>query len=223
MVELGAIGGILVKKLLFITILAIMLALSACSNTTKETVSDETTVTKIEELEKEVEDQNNTIVEQEKIIEEQKKIIENIKMKQESNKSESKDNNQDNTNKSTPTFKLGETFSDDKLEITLSQVVYTSAPNKGVQVYFEVTNNSEEPLESPGILKFKLDNTKYEEEFNRLGYGMNFDSIGFIYQGEKRSGNYHFYFERDFKVLEVTYHINESGYAKQPIATWIIE
>lgn len=200
--------GLTLKKFIVFILVSFILVLSACSNDSIQA--------NVEELEKKIE-------EQEKIIEQQKLKIEQLEQSLENNKNTLTDSDESANVSANPTLKLGETYSDENIEVTISQINYVSSPNNGVQVYFEVTNKSETPLELPGTFKFKLDNQQFEEEFNSIGYTINFEPYGYIYQGEKRSGNYHYLYERDVKVIEITYFIQESGYATQPVATWIIE
>jgi len=122
-----------------------------------------------------------------------------------------------------PTLTLGETYSDDRYDIKVTEVKYHSSINKGPEVFFEVKNKREEPLDHPGSLSFKLSDEKFEGELNSLGYTINFNPLGFIYQNEKRSGSYHYLFDRDVKITEITYHFSESGFRKEPIAKWVVE
>ncbi|MBD1222765.1 hypothetical protein [Virgibacillus halodenitrificans] len=202
---------------LTLMLLGFILLLSACTGNTNEDVSSqEETKNKITELEKKIEEQS-------KKIEEQKETIEEFKSKQTNEKAETVSQNVDDTNDTSPTLKIGETYSDDKIEVTVFRIENTTTVNKGIQVFFEVKNKSKTPLQTPGTFKFSLKDKQFEEELNRLGYTINFEPHGYIYQGEERNGNYHYLFERDVEITEATFYINENGFANQPIATWKVK
>lgn len=204
-------------KLSLTLLLVSMLVLSACSNSNEEFVSDVPTVNKVSELEEKIEELNN-------IIAEQSNIIEELEMKLNVDQIEIAGNPQGDSNDSIPILELGETYSDDKIEVTISRIEYVTSSNKGVQVYFEVVNKSENPLESPGSFIFSLEESQFEEEFNRIGYSINFDPYGYIYQDEERKGNYHYIFEREIDITEITYHAHRSEYTNEGvIATWVID
>lgn len=116
-----------------------------------------------------------------------------------------------------PTLQLGQTYSDDKMDATLKNIVYTP---DGFKVFLDVTNKSTSPMFRPGTLIFKLENPMYEMELNSQGYGLFFNSNGFIYQGETRTGYYEWYFGRDVKVKEIEYYANYSTILRTPTAIW---
>lgn len=219
------------KKVWCVIFIIFVITLTACASSTGDELSeDELTDDKLEEVEKEkeqlivkIKELEKQIDEQSQTIEEQKENIEALGLTQSVNNYEVKNESEEYNNTSISTLKLGETYSDDKYDITVTGIEYTSTLNKGPEVFFEVRNKSEEPLENAGSLTFRLNDAKYEEEFNNLGYTINFNPPGFIYQDEKRSGSYHYLFDRDVKITEITYHLSESGYPKDPIATWVIE
>lgn len=194
-----------------------MLALSACSNSNEELESDVPVVNKVLELEEKIEELNN-------IIAEQSNTIEELEMKLNVDQIETVGKTQEDLNDSIPILELGETYSDDKIDVTINQIEYVSSSNKGVQVYFEVVNKSENPLQLPGSLIFTLEDSQYEEEFNRIGHSINFDPYGYIYQDEERKGSYHYIFEREINITEITYRAHGSDYKNQGnIATWAID
>ncbi|MGE7689691.1 copper amine oxidase N-terminal domain-containing protein [Lysinibacillus sp. NPDC097214] len=119
-----------------------------------------------------------------------------------------------------PTLKIGETFSDDQVEVTIKKVEYVDDVNKGFNVYFSVTNKSEKPLIYPGGLQFKINESKYEEELNRKGYSHHFDSKGYIYKGETTEGHYQYLFDKDISIKEIEYN---TGIVNYPKAKWIVE
>lgn len=198
-------------------LLVFMLVLSACSNSNEELESDVPAVNKVLELEDKIEKLNNVIAEQSKTIEE-------LEMKLNVDQIETVGNTQEDLNDSIPILELGETYSDDKIDVTISQIEYVTSSNRGVQVYFEVVNKSESPLQSPGSFIFTLEDSQFEEEFNRIGYSINFDPYGYIYQDEERKGSYHYIFEREISITEITYHAHRSDYTnEETIATWVID
>lgn len=108
-----------------------------------------------------------------------------------------------------PTLALGETFSNDDIEVTIKSIEYLE---DRIQVYFEVLNKSEEPLERPGSLKFSLKEGQFEEEFNNLGYGHHFNETDFyVYQDERRDGYYQYLYDRNVTITEIRYHYSVSG------------
>lgn len=122
-----------------------------------------------------------------------------------------------------PTLNLGGTFSDEEIEVTVNKVEYVHEENIGFKVYLSVTNKSKKPLEQPGALQFKLDNSQFEKEVNNLGYVHGFESHGYIYQNETREGYYQYLFDRNIKIEEITFHIIESGILKESKAKWKVE
>lgn len=112
---------------------------------------------------------------------------------------------------------LGASLRVDGLAVTVNKIDYTDA---GFNVHFSVINNSDKPLESPGRLSFKLTESLYEDEVNRLGYGVRFDKTGYIYPGESRSGYYAYLYDRPIQIESVTYALTQSGIAGAPLATW---
>lgn len=201
-----------------ITLLLVsMLVLSACSNSNEELASDVPAVNKVPELEEKIEELNN-------IITEQSNTIEELEMKLNVDQIETAGNTQEDSNDSIPILELGETYSDDKIEVTISQIEYVTSSNKGVQVYFEVVNKSEKPLQSPGSFIFTLEDSQFGEEFNRIGYSINFEPYGYIYQNEERKGSYRYIFEREINITEITYHAHRSDHTNEGvIATWVID
>src|SRR5690625_1996171 len=176
-------------KRLYITLLLVfILLLPACTSSNEEFVSDVSTESKVLELEEKNKELNSIIAERDDTIKE-------LEMKLDSGQIETVDNTQENSNDSIPVLKIGETYSDDKIDVRISQIEYTASSNKGIQVYFEVVNKSGNPLESPGRLEFTLEDSKYEEELNRIGYTINFNPHGYIYQDEERKGSYRYTFE----------------------------
>ncbi|MEY2355903.1 copper amine oxidase N-terminal domain-containing protein [Lysinibacillus capsici] len=125
--------------------------------------------------------------------------------------------------KEVPTLKIGETFSDDQIEVTIKKVEYVNGVNKGFNVYLSVTNKSEKPLQQAGGLQFRLIDSKYEEELNRIGYSHHFESNGYLYKGETRNGYYQYLFDGDVKIEEITFHIMDSGILEESKAKWIVE
>ena len=126
--------------------------------------------------------------------------------------------------KEVPVLSMGETFSDEQVEVTIKDVEYVQdGNNNGFKVYFSVTNKSKKPLDHPGGLQFKLNNAQYEEELNRSGYKLGFETHGFIYEGETRDGYYQYLFDRDVKIKEIEFRIHENGYLKQSKAKWKVE
>jgi len=207
--------GMFLEKNIFISFLLVfILLMSACSNSNEESASDEN---KILELEEKIEELNNIISKQDNTIDELEKNLKSEQIKTVSNA-------QGNSKDSIPVLKLGETYSDDKIDVTISQIEYTTSPNKGVQVYFEVVNKSENPLELPGRLTFALEDPKFEEEFNKIGHSINFSPHGYIYQDEGRKGSYQYIYDREINITEITYHAHGSDYSNQrTIATWVID
>ncbi|WP_347723535.1 copper amine oxidase N-terminal domain-containing protein [Lysinibacillus capsici] len=126
----------------------------------------------------------------------------------------------ENEEKKVPTLKIGETFSDDQIEVTLKKVEYVDGVDKGFNVYLSVTNKSEKPLIYPGGLRFKINESKYEEELNRIGYSNHFDSKGYIYKGETTEGHYQYLFDKDISIKEIEYN---TGIVNYPKAKWIVE
>lgn len=120
-------------------------------------------------------------------------------------------------------LRLGETFSDEQVEVTIKEVEFVHGVNKGFKVYLSVTNKSTKPLEQPGGLRFKLNNSQYEEELNKSGYVHGFKSNGYIYPGETRNGYYQWLFDKDIKIKEIDFYIMESGILKESKATWKVE
>ncbi|UOQ47733.1 hypothetical protein MUN88_17015 [Gracilibacillus caseinilyticus] len=196
-------------------LLSLLLMLTACSNNEAEqTIANQSDTIK---------DLENTIEEQANTIESQKNTIAELEDSMTEDNHESEDlvnKNENGTNEEIPTLALGETYSDDEIEVTIHNVEYLS---DGVEVFFEVHNKSEEPLEKAGSLKFTLDEEQFEEEFNRLGYGMNFDNTGYIYEGEKRKGSYNYIYDRDVTIKEIKYHYSKSGVTTDLVATWRVE
>ncbi|WP_117161431.1 hypothetical protein [Paraliobacillus sp. X-1268] len=193
--------------------LFLLLFLVACSNDeTVESSTDQTEI--INELEKTIEEQTKTLESKEQRIVE----LESMVAEETDDSKEVAENNE--TNGEVSTLALGETFSNEEIEVTIQKLEYVSG---GVQAYFEVHNKSEEPLEKPGSLKFKLEESELEEEFNKLGYSMNFDDAGYLYEGEKRSGSYMYMYDRDITISEVSYHKSESGYTTDLIAKWNVK
>lgn len=124
--------------------------------------------------------------------------------------------------KEVPILNIGETYSDEKIEVTIKEVEYVQVgENDGFKVYLTITNKSDKPLENTGGLQFKLNNPQYEKELNNLGYSSHFDSNGYIYKGETRDGYYQWYFERDVEIKEIDFYIKESGILKESKAKWI--
>ena len=115
---------------------------------------------------------------------------------------------------------IGETFSNDNLEVTIQKVEYVS---EGIRVYLDVFNKSDTPLEGTGGLQFKLDDPQFEQEFNNLGYSHYFNkNLGYVYKGEKRNGYYLYLFDRDVKIKEIEYFLMESGMKVEPVAKWVV-
>lgn len=120
-----------------------------------------------------------------------------------------------------PILKIGETFSDDQIEVTIKNIEYIKgSPDKGFNVYLFVKNKSEQPLISPGGLRFKINESKYEKEINNIGYINHFDSNGYIYKGETREGHYQYLFDKDISIKELEYN---TGIVNYPKAKWIVE
>ncbi|MCS1392434.1 copper amine oxidase N-terminal domain-containing protein [Lysinibacillus boronitolerans] len=126
----------------------------------------------------------------------------------------------ENEEKKVPTLKIGETFSDYQIEVTLKKVEYVDGVDKGFNVYLSVTNKSEKPLIYPGGLRFKINESKYEEELNRIGYSNHFDSKGYIYKGETTEGHYQYLFDKDISIKEIEYN---TGIVNYPKSKWIVE
>ncbi|MFB7157814.1 stalk domain-containing protein [Lysinibacillus sp. NPDC056232] len=122
--------------------------------------------------------------------------------------------------KEVPTLKLGETFSNDKIEVTIKNVEYVQGDNNGFKVYLSVTNKSEQPLTSPGGLRFKINESKYEVGINAIGNIYHFDSKGYIYKGETTEGYYQYLFDKDISIKEIEYN---TGIVNYPKAKWIVE
>lgn len=128
-----------------------------------------------------------------------------------------------------PTLKLGETYSDANIEVTVHGLEYLSGYSdkegfdEGFNIFFEVHNKSEKPMESNGAFNFKLEETMYEEEVNRLGYAHYFDEYGYIYPGEMRNGYYSYSFSKDITIKEIHYYTHVSGYKEDLIAKWKID
>jgi len=119
-----------------------------------------------------------------------------------------------------PTLKLGETYSDNQIEVTLKKVEYVDGVDKGFNVYLSVTNKSEKPLIYPGGLRFKINESKYEKEINDIGYVNHFDSNGYIYKGETTEGHYQYLYDKDISIKEIEYN---TGIVNYPKAKWIVE
>lgn len=134
------------KRLHITLLLVFILVLPACTSSNEEIVSDESTDGKVLELEEKIKELNS-------IIAERNDTIKQLEMKLDSGQIETVDNTQENSNDSIPVLKIGETYSDDKIDVTISKIEYT---DKGIQVYFEVFNKSENPLESLGVLSSHL-------------------------------------------------------------------
>lgn len=126
----------------------------------------------------------------------------------------------ENEEKKVPTLKIGETFSDDQIEVTLKKVEYVDGVDKGFNVYLSVTNKSEKPLIYPGGVRFKINESKYEKEINDIGYVNHFDSKGYIYKGETTEGHYQYLFGKDIVIKEIEYN---TGIVNYPKAKWIVE
>ncbi|WP_342551063.1 copper amine oxidase N-terminal domain-containing protein [Lysinibacillus sp. FSL M8-0216] len=126
----------------------------------------------------------------------------------------------ENEEKKVPTLKIGETFSDDQIEVTLKKVEYVDGVDKGFNVYLSVTNKSEKPLIYPGGLRFKINESKYEKEINDIGYINHFNSKGYIYKGETTEGHYQYLFDKDISIKEIEYN---TGIVNYPKAKWIVE
>lgn len=122
--------------------------------------------------------------------------------------------------KELPTLTLGQTFTNPQLDVTVKSIEYVE---DGFKIYFYVYNKSTIPLRAPGTMKLKLDNPLYEKELNSMGYSVNFNTNGYIYQGEKRDGYYQWYFSKDVKVKEIEYYSNYSHALGSPIAIWKAE
>lgn len=196
-----------------IYLLIVFLFLAACSTTNSSEIS---------EVKNELRVKNNKLVELEKEIAQNEKTIKKQKKKiKELEKTEDEHNlGYKNEDQKIPTLKVGETFSNDELEITIKQVTNVS---DGIKVDFEVHNKSDTPFEGNGGLQFKLDNEQNEDEFNTLGYTIGFNNIGWIYPGEKSSGYYQYLYDREVNVKEIHYYIQVSGTNTRLIGKWIVE
>ena len=122
--------------------------------------------------------------------------------------------------KETSILSLGETFTDEQIEVTVKDIEYVHRINKGFKVYLSVTNKSTKPLQQPGGLQFKLNNALYEDEVNMSGYSHHFESNGYIYPGETRDGYYQWLFDKDVKIEEIEFYMMENGFLKQFKAKW---
>ncbi|MEG0694152.1 MAG: stalk domain-containing protein [Erysipelotrichaceae bacterium] len=124
--------------------------------------------------------------------------------------------------KEIPTLKIGETYSDNQIEVTIKDIEYINddVDNKGFKVHFLVKNKSNQPLTHAGGLQFKLNERKYEREVNGGGYTINLDSTGYIYKGETVEGNYHYRFDKDISIKEIEFN---TGIVNYPKAKWIVE
>ena len=121
---------------------------------------------------------------------------------------------------------LGETVTKNGISITIKKVEYDFDNEWGnFKVYIDLKNNSEKSLMGMGSLRFKLNDSKYEDEVNRIGYTHYFDNNGYIYSGESRSGYYEYHFERDIKIKEIDYFLQNGSSidSRYPTVTWEIE
>ncbi|WP_430788374.1 hypothetical protein VBD025_00810 [Virgibacillus flavescens] len=116
-----------------------------------------------------------------------------------------------------PTLKAGELFSDNQIDVRIKEVKYLDG---AFRVYLYVRNKGEDPFENPGQLQFKLKDSKYENEVNRLGFGHHFNRKGYIYQGEESDGFYEWQFERDIEIEEITFATTKSGVMTTKVAKW---
>lgn len=123
-----------------------------------------------------------------------------------------------------PTLKLGETYSDNQIEVTIKKVEYVQEKYyKGYNVYFSVKNKSKETLDSMGGLQFKINESKYQKEINNNSIIIHFGSSRYIYEGESKDGYYEYIIDRDVKIEEITYHMMDGGVLKESKAKWIVE
>ncbi|MED3798333.1 copper amine oxidase N-terminal domain-containing protein [Lysinibacillus capsici] len=123
-----------------------------------------------------------------------------------------------------PTLKLGETYSDNQIEVTIKKVEYVQEKYyKGYKVYFSVKNKSKETLDSMGGLQFKINESKYQKEINNNSIIIHFGSSRYIYEGESKDGYYEYIIDRDVKIEEITYHMMDGGVLKESKAKWIVE
>jgi len=123
-----------------------------------------------------------------------------------------------------PILQIGETYKKDGLEITIEKLEYLTASEKGFRVYFSIVNNSDNPLISTGILQFKLNDTKYQNELNSGGCRIKTNKKGYIYPNESASGYFEYFFEKDIEINEIVYHIGIDGSSKMsPVAKWVIK
>lgn len=122
--------------------------------------------------------------------------------------------------KEIPTLKIGETFSNAQLDITLQKIEYAS---QGIEIYFDYHNKSDIPVQMPGNFQFKLDQPMYEHELNNMGFSYRSQSFGYIYKGESRSGYYFYVFDKNVKIKELTFHSLQDGIIKEALVKWNVE
>lgn len=106
-------------------------------------------------------------------------------------------------------LELGETASQDSVVVTVSKVEYLApeydGQEKRFRVYMSLTNNSSEPLRSPGHFSFELEPALYQNEVNGKGYGYELGQHGYVYPGDALVGYYQWYYDRDIIIKNLTY------------------
>lgn len=149
--------------------------------------------------------------------------INNLDEEDSNNKIEDVPNNEKYL-KEIPMLKIGETYTDGQIEVTVEKVEYiNNGVNDGFKIYFEVFNKSNNTLENEGGFQFRLKQSLYEDEVNELGYGIHFNKMGYIYPNEKRTGYFYYLYNREIEIKEIQYHYRESGILKEPISKWIVD
>jgi len=128
---------------------------------------------------------------------------------------------------------LGDTITNSGLDFTVNRIEYISEGEEynynsiiigeGFSVYFTIENNTERIYNFPGF-EFIVSPIEYEVIINELGYGhYGFDS-SYIYPSEIVEGFYHFRFDREITINELTMMISSPGFMGPEIevGTWVI-
>lgn len=73
----------------------------------------------------------------------------------------------------------------------------------GFDIHFKAKNKQDTPISNISF-KFELEDSKYEKEVNRLGYGHYVNINGYVYKDEEIEGYYHFNYNREIKIISIS-------------------
>jgi len=104
---------------------------------------------------------------------------------------------------------LGTPLTKEGITVTVERIEVVGPPlcvlPFGLEIYFNVINNSEKVLRGPGWFDYVLDEEIYEDEFNSIGYNHIGDGISWIYPGQSRSVGYRKCFHSPVTIKQITW------------------